>query len=85
MPRPVIRNNNRRAVISIIRLQKSIRMRFNLAAKAHAKFMHHRVFYVHSKNAVFCHKKNIAGYNHKSKVFVPGLGYLTVRTLFLRQ
>ncbi len=70
---PVIHNNNRCAVISMIRLQKSIRIRFNLAADAHAKLMHHRVFYAHSKNAVFCHKKNIGGYNYKSKNFVPGL------------
>jgi hypothetical protein len=48
MPRPVIRNHNRRAVISMIRLQKSIGIPFNLAANAHAKFVHHRVFYVHS-------------------------------------
>jgi hypothetical protein len=48
MPRPVIRNNNQRAVISMIRLQKSICIRFNLAANARAKFVHHRVFYVHS-------------------------------------
>ncbi len=73
MPMPVIRNNNRRAIISMIRLQKLIRIRFNLAADAHAKLMHHRVFYAHSKNAIYYHKKNIGGYNHKSKNFVPGL------------
>jgi hypothetical protein len=72
MARPVIRNHDRRAVISTIRFKKSIRIPFNLAANAHAKFVHQRDFYILSPITVFYHNKNIAGYNHKSKNFVPG-------------